>query len=99
LILPDTAKQQLGNQIQTWIDHNSQHLSSVEKVLANKIVNYLLTNPKPMHAFNQQQLELDFVTFLVYYNQTSKLQYQDVYPKEFLEWIKTVETMHNTNSR
>ena len=98
LILPDATKHQLGTQIQTWIAHNSQQLSSAEKVLANKTVSYLVNNPEPMHKFEQRQLELDFVTFLVYYNQTSKLQYQDVYPKEFLEWIETIETMHNTNT-
>jgi len=96
LILPDAVRHQLGNQIYTWIEHNS--LTPTEKVLANKTASYLVNNPEPMHKFEQRQLEFDFVTFLVYYNQTSKLQYQDVYPKEFLEWIETIETMHNTNT-
>jgi sulfatase maturation enzyme AslB (radical SAM superfamily) len=97
-LLPTATKQKLGHQIQTWINANAESLTPVEKVLANKTVSYLMHNPEPMHKFEQRQLELDFVTFLVYYNQTSKLQYQDVYPKEFLEWIETIETMHNTNT-
>lgn len=96
LILPDAVRHQLGNQIYNWIEHNS--LTPAEKILANKTASYLVNNPEPMHKFEQRQLEFDFVTFLVYYNQTSKLQYQDVYPKEFLEWIETIETMHNTNT-
>jgi hypothetical protein len=97
-LLPNATKQKLGHQIQTWINVNTESLTPVEKALANKTVSYLMHNPEPMHKFEQRQLELDFVTFLVYYNQTSKLQYQNVYPKEFLEWIETIETMHNTNT-
>jgi len=97
-LLSNATKQKLGHQIQTWINVNAELLTPVEKVLANKTVSYLMHNPEPMHKFEQRQLELDFVSFLVYYNQTSKLQYQDVYPKEFLEWIETIETMHNTNT-
>jgi len=97
-LLPNATKQKLGHQIQTWINVNTESLTPVEKVLANKTVSYLMHDPEPMHKFEQRQLELDFVTFLVYYNQTSKLQYQNVYPKEFLEWIETIETMHNTNT-
>ena len=97
-LLPNATKQKLGHQIQTWINVNAESLTPVEKALANKTASYLVNNPEPMHKFEQRQLELDFVSFLVYYNQTSKLQYQDVYPKEFLEWIETIETMHNTNT-
>jgi organic radical activating enzyme len=97
-LLPDNIKQELGNQIQTWTDLNGQLLTSTEKILASKTVNYLMHNPEPMYEFNQQQLELDFLTFLLYYNQTSKLKYQNIYPKEFLEWTETIEAMHNTNT-
>jgi len=54
-----------------------------------------------MHNFDQRQLEIDFVKFLTYYNHSSKLLYQDVYPVEFLDWIQTInnyETLHNTNT-
>lgn len=97
-LLPDNTKQELGNQIQTWIELNSQLLTPTEKILANKTASYLMHDPEPMHSFSQSQLELDFLTFLLYYNQTSKLKYRNVYPKEFLEWIETIEAMHNTNT-
>jgi hypothetical protein len=100
-LLPHITKQNLSNQIQNWIATNDQSLTPIEKILANKTVSYLINDPEPMHKFDKHQLEVDFVSFLMYYNQTSKLQYQDVYPKEFLEWIQTIknyETMHNTNT-
>jgi len=100
-LLPDHVKQELGYKIQSWINRNQTLLSSLEQGLANKTVSYLINNPKPMHNFDQRQLEIDFVKFLTYYNHSSKLQYQDVYPVEFLDWIQTInnyETLHNTNT-
>jgi hypothetical protein len=99
-LLPDQIKHAIGYKIQHWIDHNQTLLTPIEQGLANKTVSYLINNPEPMHKFDQQQLEIDFVKFLTYYNHSSKLQYQDVYPVEFLDWIQTItnyETLHNTN--
>jgi uncharacterized protein (DUF362 family) len=82
-----------------WL--NKQFLTDTEQTFANKIIGYLIDNPVPQHRFDQQVLELDFVKFLQYYNNSSKLKYQNIYPTEFLNWIQSIsnyETMHNTNT-
>jgi hypothetical protein len=101
LLLPDTIKHTIGHKIQHWIENNKQLLTNSEQVFANKTVGYLLDNPVPQHNFDNRVLEIDFVKFLQYYNSSSKLKYQQIYPTEFLDWIQTInnyETMHNTNT-
>ena len=89
-ILPPHIKLSLSHHMQYWLAANIQHLSSDETDYINKIIGYLINNPKPQHDFTQQQLELDFVKFLQYYDNTSKQKYQDIYPAEFLDWIHTL---------
>ena len=98
LLLPNSIKQTLGDSIQDWLNNNQECLLPNEKIYVSKTIGYLKNNPLPNHNFDQRVLELDFLKFLQYYNHSSKLKYQDVYPKEFLEWIETIEAMHNTNT-
>lgn len=98
LVLPSRIKQQLSNDMQDWLNNNQEWLLPNEKIYVNKTIGYLKNNPLPNHNFDQRVLELDFLKFLQYYDNSSKLKYQDVYPKEFLEWIETIEAMHNTNT-
>jgi organic radical activating enzyme len=101
LLLPNAIKQEIGQRIQQWVENNKQLLIKSEQIFANKTVGYLLDNPIPQHTFDQQTLEIDFVKFLQYYNSSSKLKYQHIYPKEFLNWIQSIsnyETMYNTNT-
>ena len=100
-LLPNSIKQAIGQRMQSWADNNKQSLTDTEQIFANKIIGYLLDNPIPQHTFDQQVLEIDFIKFLQYYNNSSKLKYQDVYPTEFLNWIQLIsnyETMHHTNT-
>jgi hypothetical protein len=101
LLLPNSIKQAIGQRMQSWADKNKQFLTDTEQTFANKIIGYLIDNPVPQHRFDQQTLELDFVKFLQYYNNSSKLKYQNIYPTEFLNWIQSIsnyETMHHTDT-
>lgn len=100
LLLPESIKHTLGSDIQDWLNKNYKWLLPDEEIFVNKIIGYLKNNPLPMHNFDQQVLEVDFLKFLQYYNHSSKLKYQDIYPTVFLDWINAIsnyETMHNTN--
>jgi organic radical activating enzyme len=100
-LLPNSIKQAIGHRMQSWADNNKQILTDTEQIFANKIIGHLIDNPIPQHTFAQQVLEIDFIKFLQYYNNSSKLKYQDVYPTEFLNWIQLIsnyETMHHTNT-
>jgi len=100
-LLPETIKQQIGQRMQIWFKNNKQSLTETEQIFVNKTIGYLLDNPIPQHTFDSRVLEIDFVKFLQYYNNSSKLKYQHIYPKEFLNWIQSIsnyETMHNTNT-
>jgi organic radical activating enzyme len=100
-LLPDSIKQVIGQRIQSWADNNKQFLTHTEQIFTNKTIGYLIDNPIPQHVFDQRVLEIDFIKFLHYYNNSSKLKYQHVYPTEFLNWIQLIsnyETMHNTDT-
>jgi len=89
-MLPVHLKQQLHNHMQDWVEKNGHDLTQEELSYILKIISYLANDPEPQHDFTQQQLTLDFVKFLQYYDKTSKQKYQDIYPAEFLEWIHTL---------
>jgi hypothetical protein len=100
-LLPAAIKQTIGQRMQHWMSNNEQFLTKTEQTFANKTIGYLIDNPIPQHTFDQRVLEIDFIKFLQYYNNSSKLKYQQVYPTEFLNWIQLIsnyETMHHTNT-
>ena len=89
-ILPEHLKQQLHDHMHNWVGKNGHDLTSEELIYIHKIISYVANAPEPQHDFTQRQLELDFVKFLQYYDNTSKQKYQDIYPAEFVKWIHTL---------
>ena len=49
-------------------------------------------SPEFLYNLDKDKLQVDFKKFLLYYNKTSKHQYQDIYPESFLRWIDSIET-------
>lgn len=96
-ILPADIKNEIFNHIQTWAMVNQVHLSPTEQIFVNKTIGYLKNNPKPNHDFDQRTLEIDFAKFLMYYNQTSKQHYQDIYPVTFLDWVQQITNYETSN--
>jgi organic radical activating enzyme len=91
LLLPEALTQKLSNDVGTWLAHNRTYLSVDEQSVVNKIRTYLETRPEPLNAIDQGKLKLDFKKFLLYYNNTSKHNYRDIYPAEFVDWIETIK--------
>jgi pyruvate-formate lyase-activating enzyme len=89
-ILPAHLKQQLHLHMQNWAEKNQQYLTGEEQIYIRKIIGYLVNDPEPQHNFTKEQLKLDFVKFLKYYDRSSKHRYQAIYPAEFLDWIHTI---------
>ena len=89
-VLPRSIRLMLHKNMQNWADLNQSQMSESEFIYIKKIISYLINDPEPQHKFTKKQLELDFVKFLQYYDNTSKHRYQDIYPQEFLDWIHTI---------
>jgi organic radical activating enzyme len=91
LLLPKPITDQLSVDLDTWLKKYGNLLTDKELTSVQKIVIYLKTRPKPMNNINLDKLKSDFKKFLVYYNSTSKHDYNDVYPTMFLDWIESIK--------
>lgn len=91
-ILPQHLRASAATHIQVWLNQNTKWLTDPEQSYVEKILTYLQTDPKLYNGYSQQQLEVDFKKFLVYYDTTSKVKYRDIYNQEFLDWIDSINT-------
>jgi organic radical activating enzyme len=91
LLLPEHITDYLADQINTWAQEHDSELTVQEKSAVNKIATYLKQRPDPFKNISLDLLQADFKKFLVYYNNSSKHDYKDVFPPMFLDWISTIK--------
>lgn len=89
-ILPARLRQQLANQITTWLSKNGNHLTEQEQSYVSKTAVYLEQEPEQLVNIDQEQLRIDFKKFILYYDTTAKKSYRDIYPQEFVDWIESI---------
>jgi organic radical activating enzyme len=86
-ILPDNLKHDLANNIQVWLDHNTEKLSEIENNYVRKIILYLNSTPELLRNLPKKNLISDLIKFIDYYDKSSKKKFKEVYPSEFVEWV------------
>jgi len=91
-LLPTELQTQLRDELEKWYNENNDWLLNDEKQGVQKIISYLTDSPEFLYNLDKDKLQVDFKKFLLYYNKTSKHQYQDIYPESFLRWIDSIET-------
>jgi len=91
-LLPTELQTQLRDELEKWYNENNDWLLNDEKQGVQKIMSYLTDSPEFLYNLDKDKLQVDFKKFLLYYNKTSKHQYQDIYPESFLRWIDSIET-------
>ena len=64
LVLPEDIRTVLAHTLQVWLEKNSVDLLDHEVIYLKKIIDYLASNPQPLHNYTQLQLEKDFIKFL-----------------------------------
>lgn len=89
-ILPTELRQQLADQINTWLSKNGSQLTEQERSYVVKTAVYLEQEPEQLVDIDQEQLRIDFKKFMLYYDTTAKKSYRDIYPQEFVDWIESI---------
>lgn len=90
-ILPEFIRRNLSMHIHRWYETRQAELGEQERIVVQKLAGYLENDPQGMHDLDLDTLQADFVRFLLYYEQSSRHRYQDVYPPEFLEWVADIQ--------
>lgn len=90
LLLPMSLRQRLHDQLTKWLVDHQHQITDRESSMVARISAYLISNPDHLKNFSHEQLLLDFKTFLLYYDGSSKKSYQHLYPHEFCEWIDSI---------
>lgn len=86
-ILPDFLKDQLRIKIENWLDRRSDELTENETLSVERIIIYLRSSPQMLYNLNKQYLVDDLCRFITYYDKTSPISFNDIYPKDFVNWI------------
>lgn len=90
-ILPQHLRQRLANDIKQWSHRHCHDLGPQEQLMVDKISGYLEHEPESMYDFDLDTLQADFVRFLLYYEQSSRHRYQDIYPPDFVAWVEDIQ--------
>lgn len=90
-LLPDDVRAKLVKKIQGWLELNGSDLTNIEKPQVERIISYLNSIPEPLHNLPKKHLEQDLKKFITWYDKSSKIKFEDVYPKEFTDWIYQIQ--------
>lgn len=89
LLMPKELRIMLHKQITDWQSKNYHRLTTNEFHYITKITGYLISDPVPLENLDSKDLEEDLRKFIKYYTPTGSISL-DVFPEEFVNWIKCV---------
>lgn len=87
MLLPKEMRLRISQDLYDWSEENSHLLIGWERNMIYKTVKGLIMEPKPVNDLDPAALKRDLVKFLKRYSLLSKHQMQDLYPKDFLDWL------------
>jgi organic radical activating enzyme len=87
MLLPKDMRLQISQDLYDWSEKNAGSLIGREKNMIYKIAKALIMDPQPVNDLDANDLKKDLIKFLARYRLFSKHQMQDLYPKDFLEWL------------
>ena len=90
-LLPDSIKKDQFDELDSWYNQNHKYLTESEKHLVKKTTSYLENSPERLYDLDTDKLLIDFKRFLIYSNKTSKLNYQNIYPQSFVQWVDNIK--------
>jgi organic radical activating enzyme len=85
-LLPAPIKQQLINNFSDWLSKREHFLNQDEISHVNKVVEFLRTENNLL-GNDREVLRKDLARFTRIYEKNSKHKLEDIYPREFIEWL------------
>ena len=89
-LLPSNLKEYLYNDINNYYSENKKLFTCNEQMYIEKIINYLADDPKPLHNLSIDNLKQDLKTFTKKYQNLSKHQFEEIFPKNFVNWMENI---------
>ncbi len=91
-LLPQDIKLHLHDQIyQTW-QCLAAEFDETQTSFIVKVLSYLKNDPKPLIEIDRCNLVGDLLKFIDWYQQSTLLKLDQVFPKVFVDWIQTLRT-------
>jgi organic radical activating enzyme len=89
-LLPPKLKEYLYNDINEYYLANKNQFEQNEQTYAEKIINYLTDDPKPLRNLSTDSLKQDLKQFTKKYQTLSKHRFEEIFPKNFVEWMENI---------
>ena len=89
-LLPQNLKDYLYNDINNYYTNNKEYFTESECTYAEKIINYLINDPKPLHNLSTDSLKQDLKKFTKKYQLLSPHRFEEIFPKNFVEWMESI---------
>lgn len=93
-LLPKSMRLEIYKNIDFILNKNFKIFDETEIVYINKILSYLQNDPQRMTDAKTSDLLIDLVSFIDYYDSFGGKKSFEVFPQEFLFWVKNISKKH-----